>query len=112
MTDTNDSATVARRKGPWFWQVDKHDQPIALMQSGTGDYIATPQADISDYGLRVDCYIDIADDHAAMITAIPEMFALAEKVASLNPEAGEIGEGMLRTIINMARESVAKATGQ
>lgn len=107
MTDEQNSAAIARRKGPWFWQVDRNDQPIALMQSGTGDYIATPQADISDYGLRVDCYIDIADDHAAMITAIPDLLNAAETAIRILDAAGLSD----RIGYHDIKAAIAKATG-
>ena len=35
--------------------------------------------------------------------------ALIHKVASLNPDAGEIGPGMLKTIVHEARVSVAQS---
>lgn len=37
------------------------------------------------------------------------LIAAAERVAGLNPDAEEIGAGMLRTIINEARDALAVA---
>jgi len=37
------------------------------------------------------------------------LIAAAERVARLNPDAEEIGAGMLRTIINEARDALAVA---
>ena len=49
--------------------------------------------------------------NAQLIAAAPDLLAACGKVANLNPEAGEIGEGMLRSIISEARAALAKATG-
>ena len=40
-----------------------------------------------------------------------DLLALAERVAMLNPDAGEIGAGMLATIVSEARAALAKAKG-
>lgn len=48
--------------------------------------------------------------NAALAEAAPELLALAEKVATLNPNAGEIGEGMLHRLVSMANEAITKAT--
>ena len=52
-------------------------------------------------------------EHAAnarLIAASPEMLKALQRVASLNPDAGEIGAGMLKTIVHEARSAIAKAT--
>ena len=55
---------------------------------------------------------DLAEEIARRCNAFHSLVALADKVACLNPDAGEIGDGMLRTIVAMARDAIAKAEGQ
>lgn len=47
-----------------------------------------------------------------LIAAAPELLALAERIARLNPDAGEIGEGTLHTIVEQARAAIAKSRGE
>lgn len=52
-----------------------------------------------------------AEANARLIAAAPDLLAAARRVANLNPDAGEIGAGMLRTIVAEARAAIAKAEG-
>lgn len=47
----------------------------------------------------------------AIRDAAPDMLALVQRVAKLNPDAGEIGEGMLRRIVSEARAILAEIPG-
>jgi len=61
-------------------------------------------------------YIDVTTENekedAKLVSAAPELFEVCSKVANLNPEAGEIGEGMLRQIVSEAHSALTKATGE
>ena len=48
---------------------------------------------------------------ARLIATSPDLFALANRVANLNEHAGEIGAGMLASLVEDARNAIAKATG-
>lgn len=46
--------------------------------------------------------------NARLIATSPELLELANRVASLNPDVGEIGPGMLAQLVSDARRIVAK----
>lgn len=55
-------------------------------------------------------YQDEAKANARVAACGPEFLLLARKIASLNPNAGEIGDGMLAQIVAESRRLVEKAT--
>jgi len=104
--------------GPWFWAVDSSNQHTALMRSGTGGYIATAQADISDYGLRVDPWIDLSEVDACLIAAAPDLLkalkALVDLDLTYNGPTIVIPAASHADAIRLASEAraaIAKATG-
>lgn len=62
-----------------------------------------------DNELVADVIYEKANAH--LIAAAPDLYAACEKVAHLNPDAGEVGEGMLRQIVELARYALLKAEG-
>lgn len=59
--------------GPWVWTMDRSNQYTTLRQSGSGDVVADLQADISDYGLSVNPWVDVSEADAALICAAPAL---------------------------------------
>jgi hypothetical protein len=53
-----------------------------------------------------------SDNHAHLLAAAPELLEVCEKVAALNRDAGEIGEGMLCQLVDAACAAIAKAKGE
>lgn len=51
------------------------------------------------------------DDAARIDAAVPDLLALAERVANLNEKCPTIGAGMLATLTSEARAALAKARG-
>lgn len=53
-----------------------------------------------------------AEANARLIASAPELADLCEMVARLNPDAGEIGAGMLASIVEKARNIMAQIEGR
>ena len=103
-------------KGPWVWALDRQNQPECLRQSGSGDVVANAQADISDYGLSVNPWIDVSEQDARLIAAAPDLLeALRSLVdddltyngASVIIPAESHGDALER--VRKARAAIAKA---
>ena len=54
---------------------------------------------------------DTIDSHFTLCEAAPDLLALAERVARLNPNCAEIGAGMLAQLHADAVAAIAKAKG-
>ncbi len=81
---------VAATAGERFWALDGHNQATSLMTSGAGDYVISPQVDVGDYALSMDCWIDAREDDLAFFAAanpatVLELIAAAR--AATNGEA-------------------------
>lgn len=94
----------------WFWTETSDDRPQMLMRSlngGAPDYVLTPQADISDYGLGVNFWIDISKNDARLIAAAPQLLEALKQIANgegvYGAQAGEYKA--------IARAAIAAAEG-
>ena len=87
-------------QGPWRYQPYGQDSNYMLIfcssREGEGD------------NLRGYC----GEPNARLISAAPELYTLAYRVSMLNRDAGEIGSGMLASLVDEATHLVAKATGE
>jgi hypothetical protein len=111
--------TATHTPGPWFFAEDKHGNLTNLMRSGTGQYVLSPQCDVTEYGCRIDNYCDIQSGDAALIEAAPDLLASLKELVSTDAsyhgnevhlKAESLSEAIGR--VSRARAAIAKAEGQ
>jgi hypothetical protein len=95
---------------PWFWALDKDNRPTSLMRSGTGDYILSPQSDLSDYGLSCHSWTDISDVDAALIAAAPALLEAARALIQCDDARSDV-QPLFENACKLARAGVAIAEG-
>lgn len=89
----------------WAARAIPNEPDIAFaVESGSN-----PVADIYASGVACVPHTEVVK-RARLIAAAPEMFDLVNRVAELNPDAGEIGAGMLVQLVTEARAARTKAT--
>jgi len=83
--------------GPWRPYLSKHEIQV-----------------LSDFGtvaIAFDCEVACdGEANAQLIAQAPDLLELCKRVARLNPDAGEIGAGMLKQLVDEARRIETKAT--
>lgn len=85
--------------GPWFIGTDLSSGQSAIC--GDGDSVVAILPD----GL-VGCTFKVGD--AQLLANAPKMRDALSRVARLNPDADEIGPGMLKTIVAEARDALSE----
>lgn len=101
----------------WFWTETSDDRPQMLMRSlsgGAPDYVLTPQADLSDYGLSLNPWVEISAKDQRLIEATPLLLnALRDAIPALEHvcEYADDIDGTGRKRLDAARAAIAAATG-
>lgn len=85
--------TIKHTPGPWVVNLDQVDCGEGKLSiEAPGEYFIA----------QVDSSAN-QEANARLIAAAPELLKLAQRVAALNRDAGQIGAGMLATLVDEAR---------
>lgn len=125
-TDTDDTATGVKAEGrneltpspawtggPWVWDRNKPGEMRGLFGTN-GETVLYADADVSNYGLSVDPFIEVSEANATLIAASPD---LAEVLIEMF-ETGDVRIAFAGNPIACdrleakARAALAKARGQ
>lgn len=87
---------------PWIAkQLLNHNEWVVLWFAKNGQHMR-----------RLDCDGKFSEEDAKLIAATHDLLRLANRVALLNADAGEIGPGMLAQLVNDAKATIAKVGGE
>jgi hypothetical protein len=112
----------AHTPGPWVWLERDHEaQYLYSAREPAGGWVLNPQADVGDYGLSVNKWVDVSQADARLIAAAPDLLAVARQCQGALAVLTEPNEIRSTSIVSAwalcvaaeqaARAAIAKATG-
>ena len=105
---------MSAKHTPGPWHVAEHDHGIVVCTDSAkkSQYGASRYAAIGGFNRNDQEQLAEALANARLIAAAPDLYNIAERVAHLNKNAGEIGAGMLASLVEDAILAIAKSTGK